>query len=315
MSVYLAVLADAIIGDPKGFPHPILFIGKLIKLFENLLYRMANKRLAGCLLVALVLASTALAVRLILAVAALWQPMYYIVSILLLSLSLAWKSLKAESGSVITALRHGSLGLARKRLGRIVGRDTDDLDEEEIVKATIETTAENTVDGIISPLFYMMLGFFCGQPVLFAYLYKAVNTMDSMVGYKNDRYREFGWCAARLDDLANLLPARLGALIMLLAGALLGYDAKGGLAVWWRDRYAHRSPNSAQSESVVAGLLGLELGGAHYYFGKLVHKPKIGIARKPATLDDHYRTCRITDVSVIIMLVLFTAVLMSRSLA
>ena len=315
MSVYLAVLLDAVIGDPRGLPHPILFIGKLIRLFEDLLYRLPNKRLAGCLLVLGVLTCTGLTIRLILAIAALWQPLYYIVSILLLSLALAWKSLKEESAAVITALNRSSLDPARRRLGYIVGRDTEDLDREEIIKATIETTAENTIDGIIAPLFYMMLGFFCGQPVLFAYLYKAINTMDSMVGYKNDRYRQFGWCAARLDDIANLLPARLGAMIMLLAGAILGYDAKGGLKTWWCDRYAHQSPNSAQSESVVAGLLGLQLGGAHYYFGRLVHKPRIGTARKTAEPGDHQKTCRIADISVIIMLVIFGAALIYRSLS
>ena len=194
-------------------------------------------------------------------------------------------------------------------LSYVVGRDTENLNRQQIIKATVETIAENTIDGVLAPLFYMALGYLAGGglgAVLAAWLYKAVNTMDSMVGYKNDRYREFGTCAARLDDVANLLPARLGAMLMLLAGGMLGLDAMAGWRVWWRDRYAHKSPHSAQSESVVAGLLGLRLGGPSYYFGKLVVKPTIGDERREPQLADYTATCRILNWSVILAAVVFS---------
>ena len=238
-----------------------------------------------------------------------WPWLRAAVVVYLLYAALAWRSLQVEPGYVISALRSGNLPRARKMLSYVVGRDTENLNRQQIIKATVETIAENTIDGVLAPLFYMALGYLAGGglgAVLAAWLYKAVNTMDSMVGYKNDRYREFGTCAARLDDVANLLPARLGAMLMLLAGGMLGLDAMAGWRVWWRDRYAHKSPNSAQSESVVAGLLGLRLGGPSYYFGKLVVKPTIGDERREPQLADYTATCRILNWSVILAAVVFS---------
>lgn len=311
MEIYLSLLLDYLLGDPKFLPHPVALVGKLVALYEKLLYpeERAKRFRRGALLAALVLLTVGLVLAALLAALARWPLAQFAAGVYLLYAALAWRSLQVEPGYVVAALRTGNLSQARKMLSYVVGRDTENLNGQQIIKATLETIAENTIDGVLAPLFYMCLGYFgFGLPgaVLGAWLYKAVNTMDSMIGYKNDRYREFGTFAARLDDVANLLPARLGAMLMLLAGAMLGYDAAGGWRVWLRDRYAHKSPNSAQSESVLAGLLGLRLGGPAYYFGKLVVKPTIGDERRAPQLADYGRACRVLNWSVILSAVIFT---------
>lgn len=312
MSIYLALLLDYLLGDPKWLPHPVVAVGRLIAFYEKLLYPQRYGQSAfrqGFLLVLATLATVGGVLLALLLFLGRWPWLQAVVVVYLLYAALAWRSLQVEPGYVISALRSDNLPRARKMLSYVVGRDTEDLNRQQIIKATVETIAENTIDGVLSPLFYMGLGYLWGGGVgaaLGAWLYKAVNTMDSMVGYKNDRYREFGTCAARLDDVANLLPARLGAMLMLLAGGMLGLDSASGLRVWWRDRYAHKSPNSAQSESVVAGLLGLRLGGPSYYFGKLVVKPTIGDERREPQLADYDITCRILNWSVILAAVIFS---------
>ena len=188
---------------------------------------------------------------------------------------LAVKSLKVESDRVYRALKEEGLISGRKAVSMIVGRDTKELSEEGVTKAAVETVAENTSDGVIAPLFYMVIG---GAVLGFAY--KAVNTMDSMIGYKNDKYRYFGTAAARLDDAANFLPSRLAALLMIAASFLLGMDGPGAFRIYCRDRKNHKSPNAAQTESVMAGALGVELAGNAWYFGKLYEKPTIGGSEK-----------------------------------
>ena len=305
MLVYISTLIDFFLGDPKGFPHPIILVGKLISFYEKLFYR-GNKKVMGFLFTAAVLVTVGGVLGLILWVASHWRIVYLIISVYFMYTALAWRSLKKETGYVFDALARNNIALARKKLSYVVGRDTENLNEEEITKATIETIGENTIDGVLAPMFYMMIGYFLGWPVIFVYLYKTINTLDSMVGYKNEKYGDFGFCSAKLDDIVNWIPARLGSFLMLLAGIVLGYDGKNGFRIWKRDRYAHKSPNSAQSESVVAGLLGLQLGGAHYYFGELVVKPTIGDEiNKPVTAD-YLRCCRILDGSVIITLLIFT---------
>ncbi|MGI5874583.1 MAG: adenosylcobinamide-phosphate synthase CbiB [Bacillota bacterium] len=305
MSVYISVILDFIFGDPKGFPHPIRLVGGLVSLYEKIFYR-GNKKVTGLLFLIAVLATVIAVLGGLLWLCARWKPLYWIVSVYLMYTSLAWRSLKKETGYVFEALRQNNLQKARRMTGYVVGRDTENLTEEEMIKACVETIGENTIDGVIAPLFYMIIGWFCGFPVIFAYVYKTINTLDSMVGYKNDRYRDFGSWSARLDDIVNWMPARLGSLLMLAAGFLCRMDVKNGWKIFRRDRFAHSSPNSAQSESVYAGLLGLELGGAHYYFGKEVVKPTIGDALRAPDLEDHKRSCRIMDVTVLLTMALFT---------
>ncbi len=303
MAIYLSLLLDYLFGDPKFLPHPVALVGRLMAFYEKLFYpqrRGQSYFRQGVLLVLAVLLTVGLALGALLILLGGWPLVQFLVGVYLLYAALAWRSLQVEPGN---------LPRARKMLSYVVGRDTENLNNQQILKATLETIAENTIDGVLAPLFYMCLGYlWLGLPgaVVLAWLYKAVNTMDSMVGYKNDRYREFGTCAARLDDVANLLPARLGAMLMLLAGSMLGYDAAGGWRIWLRDRYAHKSPNSAQSESVLAGLLGLRLGGPAYYFGKLVVKPTIGDERRAPQLADYDKACRVLNWSVILAAVIFS---------
>ena len=305
MLVYISAIIDFFLGDPKGFPHPIILVGKLISLYEKIFYR-GNRKIMGFLFTAAVLVTVGGVLALILWIASHWQILYWIISIYFMYTALAWRSLKKETGYVFTALERNNIPLARKKLSYVVGRDTQNLDEEKILKATIETFGENTIDGVLAPMFYMMIGYFLGWPVIFVYLYKTINTLDSMVGYKNEKYADFGFCSAKLDDIVNWIPSRLGSLLMLAAGTILGYDGKNGFRIWKRDRYAHKSPNSAQSESVIAGLLGLQLGGPNYYFGQLVVKPTIGDELTKPVAKDYLRCCRILDVSVLFTLLIFT---------
>ncbi len=196
--------------------------------------------------------------------------------------TLATRSLHRESSRVIEALREGRLNTARERLAMIVSRDTGQLEEKEILRAVIETVAENISDGIIAPLFYLALGGPLG-----AIAYKAVNTMDSMVGYQNDRYVYFGWCAARFDDLANWVPARLSGLILVGASAVLKLDWRGAWQVMRRDARKMKSPNAGYPEAAVAGALGVQLGGTNIYFGRAVAKPTLGDGLTPLTLDTY----------------------------
>lgn len=233
---------------------------------------------------------------------------------------LALKSLTVQAMNVYSALSKG-LREARDAVAMIVGRDTQKLSEEGVIKACVETVAENTSDGIIAPLFYLCLGGGVGYVLrrtaltgywneytfgmLFMVFYKAVNTMDSMIGYKNDRYQFFGTAAAKLDDVLNFIPARVGALLMVAAALLCGFDAKGAWRIFKRDRYCHKSPNSAQCESVVAGALGICLAGDAYYFGKLVKKPTIGDSLRSVRAEDIGRSCRLAMICS--MLFLLTA--------
>ena len=212
---------------------------------------------------------------------------------------LATKSLRTESMKVVRALESGTLDDGRKAVSMIVGRDTAQLSEEEVLNAAVETVAENAADGILAPLIWAaVLGPVGGM------CYKAVNTMDSMVGYKNDRYLYFGRTAAKLDDVCNFLPARISGLLMCLA-ACFGFDAKGAWRIFRRDRKNHLSPNSAQTEAACAGALGLQLGGAHLYFGKMVEKPTIGDASRSVTRADVRRANDLALITAILALVIF----------
>ncbi|QXE90500.1 adenosylcobinamide-phosphate synthase CbiB [Geomonas subterranea] len=271
--VICAVLLDLVLGDPRALPHPVVGIGELISALEGpLRRRIPNLRVAGVvLLIVTVGVCYALAASLIYAAYLLAPAAGFIASLYLAWVSLAARSLHEESAKVARALRNGDLPAARLALSYIVGRETAELDEPEIIRGAVETVAENTGDGVIAPLFYLVLG----GPAL-AIAYKAVNTLDSMVGYKNERYLEFGWASARFDDLANYLPARLTGLLMVLAAPMCGLNGGGAWRILRRDGRNHSSPNSGFPEAAAAGALGVRLGGANRYFGKVVEKPTIG---------------------------------------
>ena len=273
-----AVLLDLLLGDPRWLPHPVVGIGKLIAFLEKPLRQLIhNERLGGILLLLMTVGCTVAVSFGVTAGAASLHPLAGTVAGTLLAWScLAARSLQRESGLVAAALEQGDLPEARRYLSYIVGRDTADLDASEIWRGTVETVAENTSDGVIAPLFCLMLG----GPVL-AMAYKAVNTLDSMVGYKNERYLRFGWASARCDDLANWLPARLTGLLLVLAAPILGLAGRQGWRIMGRDGRNHASPNSGIPEAAVAGALGVQLGGTNIYFGKPVEKPTIGDPRRP----------------------------------
>ncbi|GFO53049.1 cobalamin biosynthesis protein CobD [Geomonas sp. Red276] len=288
--VVAAVVLDLLLGDPRGLPHPVVGIGRLISFLEARLRKgFKNLRLAGVLLlIATVGITYLLALALLKAAFLLSTPLGFAVALYLSWVSLAARSLHVESAKVAKALRGGDLPGARLALSYIVGRETAELDEPEVVRGAVETVAENTGDGVIAPLFYLILG----GPAL-ALAYKAVNTLDSMVGYKNDRYLELGWASARFDDLANYLPARLTALLMVAAAPLCGLSGKGAWRIMRRDSRNHSSPNSGYPESAAAGALRVRLGGANRYFGKLVEKPTIGDPTAPLSLATYAGVVRL----------------------
>lgn len=289
LALVVGFVLDGLLGDPKGWPHLIRFFGVVISYLEKVLYPLKNKRLAGGLLVVFTLCICGGLPALLLVL--FWEIspwLFFLLESLLSWQLLAARSLHDESLPVYEALMEQDLPKARKALSFIVGRDTENLDAAGISRATVETVAENTADGVAAPLFYLTLA---GAPL--ACLYKAINTLDSMVGYRNKRYEEFGSCAARLDDLANYIPARLCALLMILASALAGLSARNAWRIWRRDRRKHASPNSAQTEAVMAGALGIELAGDAWYFGQLIQKPSIGDALRPIEAEDIHLAHRI----------------------
>jgi adenosylcobinamide-phosphate synthase len=214
------------------------------------------------------------------------------------------KTLKDMTNQVMKSIQSGDLTKARLELSYLVGRDTEELDENSIMKAAIETSAENTIDGLLAPVFYMIVGSFFGQALLFGYLYKTVNTLDSMIGYKNRKYKDFGYFSAKTDDVLNYIPARIGSVIMMLAGALLRFEFWNALKIYIRDRNNHSSPNSGHPESVVAGLLRIRLGGDSSYFGEIVKKPSIGDSDREIEALDILKTNKVLIVSDCIMIII-----------
>lgn len=268
---------DLIFADPTKLPHPIVFIGKLIKkseeFFRKNLDKNKNMEFVGGVATVLVVCSISYLVPLaILLVALKIHPILaLIIECFMCFQILAAGSLKKESMRVYYALKSGDIELARKYLSWIVGRDTANLDEAAIIKGAVETVAENTTDGVVAPLIFMAIG---GAPL--GFLYKAVNTMDSMIGYKNEKYFYFGKTAARLDDVLNFIPARITAMFMIMACKAVNLNGKNAMKILKRDGNNHSSPNSGKTEAACAGALGISLGGPNYYFGKLVEKPTIG---------------------------------------
>lgn len=295
--IFIGYLLDLIFGDPYWIPHPIRFIGKGISKFEGFLrrfFQQGNKlRLGGVILAIGIIASTYLITFATLALLkSLNLSLAKAVEAFMIFQILATKSLAKESRKVYQPLKERNLQEARKFLSYIVGRDTASLQQDEITRATVETVAENISDGIIAPLLYIFIG---GAPLGMAY--KAINTLDSMVGYKNDKYRYFGWASAKIDDIANFIPARLTGILITLSTLFLRYDTKNSVKVLQRDRKNHSSPNAGYPEAAVAGALGIQLGGTNIYFGKPVFKPTIGNKLRNIEIEDINRTIRIMYVT------------------
>lgn len=279
------LILDLLLGDPRGWPHPIVWIGRLITRLENWLrVAVRAEKLAGILLVVFTLLITAVSAGLLLTFAAAFTDLLaWLISLWLGWSCLALRSLHAESAVVIADLERGDLTAARQSLSMIVGRETANLNEEQILKATLETVAENASDGVIAPLFYLLIG----GPVL-GLIYKAASTLDSMVGYRNDKYREFGWAGARLDDFLNYIPSRLTGCLFIVFSYPLKMNYKKAKEVMLRDAKKHASPNAGWPEAAAAGALGVQFGGAAIYFGQRIEKPTFGDADQQPT-SKHYR--------------------------
>ena len=295
VSFLIGICIDFMFGDPKWLYHPVQAMGTLILFLEKKLLKDEDsdnkKRAKGALLAIIVVMTTAIITGVVIYIAFYLN---YILGIIVMSIlsafTIAGKSLRDAAMDVYVPLSENPKDIekARGAVSMIVGRDTKSLDEDGIIKATVETVAENTNDGVICPLFYLILG----GPIL-AFVYKAVSTMDSMIGYKNDKYRFFGTAAAKMDDVLAFIPARISAILMIFISLLLGYDVFGAFRIWMRDRYKHESPNSAHCESVVAGALGLKLAGPASYFGKVKDKPYIGDEIKVIDKEDILRSIRL----------------------
>ena len=289
---------DALFGDPAWLPHPVVLMGRCISRLEKFLRARLpgtpqGELLGGAMTAFCLPVGTFLATSLVCLAAAKLSPWLGLaVQMFWCGQALAAKGLVQESTNVYAELKKGSLPAARKAVSRIVGRDTEALTAEGVTKAAVETVAENASDGVIAPLLYMLLG---GAPL--ALTYKAINTMDSMVGYKNEKYLYFGRAAAKLDDVANYIPSRLAALLWIMAAAFTRNDAKGAWRIWRRDRRNHASPNSAQTESACAGALGVQLAGPAYYFGEYYPKPTIGDPLRPIEPEDILRADRMMYVA------------------
>ncbi|MGL5754421.1 MAG: adenosylcobinamide-phosphate synthase CbiB [Paraclostridium sp.] len=301
----IAYILDLIIGDPYSFPHPVRFIGNLIRFVETKIRNIAKTKkqlkIGGFILWIVTVGTTLTVTSLILNIFMVSKILYMIISSVILYTTLSTKCLADEAKKIYEVLKMGDIEKSRKQLSYIVGRDTTSLNEQEIIRATVETVAENTVDGIIAPMMYG----FIGGPVL-AMSYKAINTLDSMVGYKNEKYGDLGFASAKIDDIANFIPARITPFFMMIASLLLGFNAKESIHIAIRDRKNHKSPNCAYSEGAVAGALEVQLGGTNMYFGKEVYKPTIGEKHRELEIEDIIRTNKIMYATSFVALIIFS---------
>ena len=309
-ALFIGFIIDLIVGDPHSIPHPVIFIGKLISAIEKAVRKIFPKTVrgenvaGGVLWLLVVVISTAVPALLLWLCYGLNTWLGLALESIMCWQILATKSLKDESMKVYTALKTGNIAKSRYAVSMIVGRDVNCLDEQGVAKAAVETVAENTSDGIIAPLFYMILG---GAPL--GYFYKAINTMDSMIGYKNDRYLYFGRFAAKLDDVVNFIPARLSAMLMLLAATIMpGFSGKDASKIYQRDHKKSASPNAAQTESVCAGALQVQLLGDAYYFGTLHKKDTIGDGKRTVTPERIVEANRLLYGTVFLGMLLFCSI-------
>lgn len=296
---------DLIVGDPHGFPHPVVLIGKLIDVLERGLRKVfpktaSGEKIVGALIWILVVLTSSLVPVLILWLCHGISPWLRLgIESIMCWQILATKSLRDESMKVYHALESGDIDKSRYAVSMIVGRDTAALDDAGVTRAAVETVAENTSDGVVAPLIFLAIG---GAPL--GFFYKAVNTMDSMLGYVEPPYKNMGLVPAKMDDAVNFIPARISALLMLVAGGILRLDVKNGWKIFCRDRFNHASPNSAQTESVCAGLLGLRLAGDAWYHGVLHKKKYIGDALREIEHEDIPRAGRLLHVTAMLALLL-----------
>ena len=308
----IGMILDWVFGDPVWLYHPVRIIGKWISFLEKILRKFAGDQegnekkllIAGGILWILVILASAAVPMGILYLAEKFSPCAaFVLECFWCYQLLAARSLGIESKKVYKKLIQDDLPGARLAVSMIVGRDTENLTVEGVTKAAVETVAENTNDGVIAPLIYMLIG----GPIL-GFVYKAVNTMDSMLGYKNEKYQYFGTAAAKFDDVVNYIPARLSAWLMILASAITHMDWKNAKKIFLRDRYNHKSPNSAQTESVMAGALDVQLAGDAWYFGKLCKKPTIGDAIREIEPEDIRRSHTLLYMTAVLALVVFEVV-------
>lgn len=305
MDIVIAFLIDCILGDPYNFPHPVRFIGKYIKLFENKVFNKTRTKIElkyfyGVLLTISTVGLTFILTVLILQIAKFINIyLFYILNIIILWTTIAPKCLAQEGYKVYKPLKDDNIELARNRISFLVSRDTENLSKSQICRATVETILENISDGVIAPLFYAFIG---GAPLAMAY--KAVNTLDSMVGYRNDKYENFGFFSAKLDDCLNFIPSRLSGILIIISAFCLKYDYRNALKIFIRDRKKHESPNSAHPESAGAGALSIQLGGATSYFGEIHNKPYIGDNIKQIIPNDILKSIKLLYISTIILILI-----------
>ena len=302
IKIWIAYVLDLIFGDPQNVVHPVQVIGKIISAGEKVLLRKKYKFLAGAVLNIFTVSITYTLMYLI-SKSVKISVFFMIIEIYLMYTIFSINSLAREGNRVYRILKEGDIEKARKDLSYLVSRDTETMDEKMIIRSTMETISENTVDGIVAPMFYMFLG---GMPLAMAY--KAINTLDSMVGYKNEKYMDFGKFSAKVDDVANFIPARITGILIVLASMILGYNYKNSLKIFLRDRKNHSSPNSAHSEASVAGALGVQFGGKVSYFGKEINKPTIGDKIKDFELEDIKKNIKIMYVASFLSLAVFSVI-------
>lgn len=301
IKIWIAFILDLIFGDPENITHPVQIIGKLIEILEKILLRKKYKVLTGGLLAIITILSTYFICYFI--SKNIKNPIFAILEIYLMYTIFSINSLAREGKKVYNILKKGDIEVARKELSYLVSRDTNEMDEKMIIRSTMETISENTVDGVIAPMFYMILG---GLPL--AMTYKAINTLDSMVGYKNEKYIEFGKISAKIDDVVNFIPARITGILIVIVAFILKYDYKNSFKIFMRDRKNHSSPNSGHPEASVAGAIGVQFGGKVSYFGKNVEKPTIGNKVKEFETEDILKNIKIMKITAIIGLVVFSLI-------
>ncbi|GAA0078387.1 adenosylcobinamide-phosphate synthase CbiB [Clostridium sp. CTA-5] len=298
IEITIGFILDLLIGDPENPVHPVRIIGSIASKLEILMRKLLSNslKIAGLITWVITVFLTFGFNFFIINLATKINSYFgVILSGILIYFCISSKGLVVEGYKVIKFIINDDILGARKQLSFIVGRDTNNLDKASIIKAVIETIAENMSDGVIAPLFFAGIG---GAPLAMAY--KSVNTLDSMFGYKNDKYKDFGYFPAKLDDIFNYIPARITGIFIVISSMILGYNYKNSFKIYKRDRYNHSSPNSAHPEAAMAGALGIELGGANYYFGKLVVKPTIGDMINETSIEDVSKTSKVLYCSTVL---------------